>query len=374
MNQRSHLLCMAAAVALLIIASPMNSTAEGNGWQGPITESFSEENIPRISARSFALIDLQSGMLLLGKDIDSIRHPASLTKIMTLLLAQELGRSDELVQVSSKAAYTPGSSMGVRTGETWRLGDLMLGVALESGNDAAIAVAQHLGGSVKEFARLMNERAAQMGMNSTSYSNPHGLTEDDHLTSAKDLSLLAGHFMKNPVLRHLVSLKEASVQSLGGRQIPLRNTNRLLHSDILYKGVKTGTTRAAGRCLVASARRGSRQLVAVIVKSGDRWGDARRMLAWGYERFTWRTVATPVLPMASIAISGSPQQDSMGLYPRKTVVLPVPDEIHPEQLQLIINRPATASPGAHGPLGEVVVRFSGHTIYRTELYLHSSNW
>lgn len=367
-------LCTLRAAAVILLCSCFLSLgtvclaaqSPAKQWQGAFAEYFSPGDMPDIRAHSFALVDSNTRMLLLGRDVHERRHPASLTKLMTLLLAHELGRGKEWVQISRRAAATPGSSMGIRAGERWRLADLMFGVALPSGNDAAVAVAEHLAGSVEQFARLMNERAEQLAMYSSEFRNPHGLTHPDHITTAHDLALLAAHVMRTPALRRIVSLRDVQVKAQGGRILNLSNTNRLLRQGIVYRGVKTGTTRAAGACLIAAERRGKAELIAVVVKSHDRYNDARRGLNWGFSNFLPRQVAKPELPVASVKQEGSPWR--RGLYVRQKVMLPLPKDGGDNLLSERVNRPGLVPAGAKGPLGELVVGYGGEIIYRTPLY------
>ncbi len=362
-------------VMLLLIISLLSAAglpvsraarASAESWQGAFAPHFTTDGLPDVRAGSFALMDRRSRVFLLGRNIEQIRHPASLTKLMTLLLAHELGRQEEWVTISRRAALAPGSRMGVRYGEKWKLSDLMLGAALPSGNDAAVALAEHLAGSVEDFARLMNDRAQQLDMHSSSFRNPHGLTHPEHVSTAHDMARLAAAVMQISRLRGMVSLREEEVTSLAGRSITLRNTNRLLREGIVYRGVKTGTTHAAGECLIAAKRRGRAELIAVVLKSPDRWGDARRALIWGFDSFLPQVLAKPDAPLASVREANSPWLH--GLYVKREVVVPLPRGAADTLVTKRVNRPGLVSTGAKGPLGELVVEYSGEVIYRADLY------
>ncbi|MEW6723658.1 MAG: D-alanyl-D-alanine carboxypeptidase family protein [Bacillota bacterium] len=268
----------AAAIAFLLMAL----APSGGGAQ------------PWVSADAAVLVDADSGQVLYDRAGGEWRDPASTTKMMTALLIIESGRLDEMVEVSSRAASAPGSAMGLRRGDRLLLVDLLKGILICSGNDAAVAAAEHLAGSEEHFVELMNQRARELRLLATHYRNPHGLTASGHKTTARDLAALARYCLRHPLFRHVVSLREAVVEVCDRRgtprQIALSTTNRLLGMGYDVDGVKTGTTYAAGRCLVASLWRGDRRLVAVVLHSNDRWGDALRLFDYGCEEFWMETL------------------------------------------------------------------------------------
>ncbi len=352
-----------AIMHLALVTAPSRADA-GPAFPG---EAFPEEP-PELSAGSYALFDVHTKMVLVGQKIDRPMHPASLTKLMTLLLAWELGRPDERVRVSSRAAATGGSAMGLRAGEKWSLQSLMVGLMLPSGNDAAVALAEHLGGDVANFARLMQRRAEDLGMKNTRFVNPHGLTEPGHRSTAHDLAALTAAVLQIPALRALAALRSERVTSLDGRTVQLTNTNRLLREDPACKGVKTGTTSAAGPCLIAMGRSDGRELAAVILRSDDRYGDARRLLEWGFAHFTWKTLVRSDRPAASVVLRDSSDRQ-VGLAPERDLVLPVPagpgGAAHP---QLHITHPVQICAPSPAPVGELVLTFQGERIHAVPLY------
>jgi len=273
-----------------------------------------EPSAPQVSADAAVLIDASSGRVLWGRDADVPRDPASTTKMMTALVALQLGRPDELITVGAAAAATPGSSAGLRAGERYRLEDLLRGLLLRSGNDAAVAIAVHLAGSVPAFAALMNARARQLGLENTNFANPHGLTAPLHHSSAHDLALIARAGLQLPAFATLVDSAEGTMQGRDPLQREirreLRNTNRLLLAYDWVDGVKTGTTGAAGNCLVASGTRGGMRLIAVVLHSDDRWGDALRMLQWGFVHFSQPVRAPAGTVVARLPVSLAPRRDA----------------------------------------------------------------
>ncbi|MBE3520368.1 MAG: D-alanyl-D-alanine carboxypeptidase [Firmicutes bacterium] len=246
---------------------------------------------PELDLNCYAaiLMEWQSGTILYHRNAFTRMHPASLTKIMTALIALERGRLEEVVQVSEEAASQPGSSMYLREGDKFTLEDLLYGLMLNSGNDAAWAIAEHIGnGDPREFFRMMNQRAKQLGAINTRFSNPHGLTDPNHYTTAFDLALITRTALKHPFFKNLVATKEKDViDARGDKVISLYNTNKLLWLYLGTDGVKTGTTEAAGQCLVASASRNGMRLLAVVLASADRWSDAATLFDYGFSQ--WRT-------------------------------------------------------------------------------------
>lgn len=243
--------------------------------------------LPEVSARASILIEWQTGTILFEKSGFTRMHPASLTKMMTALLAVERGRLEDMIHVSREAASQPGSSMNLRPGDLFSLEDLLHGLMLVSGNDAAWAIAEHIAnGATSDFFALMNQRAKQLGAINTRFENPHGLTDPNHYTTAFDLAIIARACLKHPYFKYLAATKEKDViEAESSIVLSLQNTNRLLWLLPGADGVKTGTTQAAGQCLVASATRDGMRLLAVVLDSLDRWHDTSKLLEYGFSNF-----------------------------------------------------------------------------------------
>lgn len=241
---------------------------------------------PQVEAEAAVLLVAKTRTVLFGKKETMYMYPASTTKIMTALVALEAGSPGDRVAVSRLAAACEGTSLELRCGDIIALQDLLYGMLLVSGNDAATAIAEHIAGSVPEFAALMNAKADQVGAKNTHFSNPHGLPDPiNHYTTAYDLALITAHGLQNPEFARLVCTPEHTVRFISrgkSRTVTLRNTNLLLKSYRGANGVKTGFTNDAGECLVASARRDGVQLIAVILNSEDRWRDAEKLLDYGF--------------------------------------------------------------------------------------------
>lgn len=235
---------------------------------------------PSNTAHAAVLYERTTGTVIYGKDMHARRAPASTTKVMTALLAIELGRMDDIVTVSQKAASVRGSSARLYPDQKIRLLDLLYGLLLNSGNDAAVAIAEHIAGSEEAFVALMNERARELGLKNTHFENPHGLDAPQHYSTAYDLAILTDTAMNYPLFAQVVATRE-HVTNHGA----FRNTNKLLWSMEGAMGVKTGTTGQAGYCLVAAISGEGMELISVVLGSSDRWNDSIRLLNYGFNEF-----------------------------------------------------------------------------------------
>ncbi|MFO7273593.1 MAG: D-alanyl-D-alanine carboxypeptidase family protein [Bacillota bacterium] len=277
---------VAAAVAALLLALP---SGEALAAPQPLVEHYRDvvESPPSLWAHGAILMDATTGDVLWEKNAHMRLHPASTTKVLTALIALERGDLDARVTISKRAAQTPGSSMHLREGEVHTLYDLVHGLLMLSGNDAAVAIAEAIAGSVEAFADLMNERAWRLGARNSHFVNPHGLTHPDHLSTAYDLAVITRAALQNPLLAEIVATPEKALtyEELG-REVVLYNTNRLLRGGLPgADGVKTGTTAAAGACLIASATRDGQKLIAVVLNASNRWRESTALLEWGFRNF-----------------------------------------------------------------------------------------
>ncbi len=270
--------------------------------RGPIADPapFATDS-EELSAASALLLDADTGAILFGRNHREQRPPASTTKIMTALLILEEGRLDELVVVSERAAGVRGTGLGVKRGQRLTLRDLLWAVLLKSANDAALAAAEHVGGTEERFVARMNAKAISLGMEGTHFANPHGLDALDHFSTAYDLALLARQALRNPTFARMVQTREVrlAIQTgPNGRVVKrrlLRTHNRLLGQFLGADGVKTGYTERAGRCLVASATRGEHQLIAVLLNDFHRWTEAATLLEYGFGLLDGRAPSLRIL-------------------------------------------------------------------------------
>lgn len=244
---------------------------------------------PVIKANAAILMDAKTGEILFAQNIHKRYAPASTTKVLTAILAIESGRLDENVEVSLRAAGTGGSSMHLYAGQVLTLRELVTGLLMRSGNDAAVAIAEHLAGSVDAFVLTMNAKAQLLGAVNSNFRNPHGLTAVSHYSTAFDLAWISRYALTNPVFAEIVNTRETTIDWLDRRgkekDVNLRNTNKLLWMLEDADGVKTGTTGEAGPCLISSATRGNQRLIAVVLHDHSRWQDSMQLLKYGFDSF-----------------------------------------------------------------------------------------
>lgn len=268
--------CTVCFIALIVLTSfvfPMGTMAR-----------VEEDLAP--GAQSAILFDASSGRILYEKNADNPMLIASLTKIMTAIVAIENGNLNERVTVSPNAEGVEGSSIYLKAGEKIPLGTLLYGLMLRSGNDAATAIAEHIGGSVDGFVYLMNEKAAYLGLEHTHFANPHGLDDSEHYSSAKDLAILTAYALKNPVFQEIVKTEVKTVYWPGEQwKRKFYNKNKMLRFYKWADGVKTGFTRKARRTLVSSATKDGHQLITVTLNDGDDWKDSMFMLEYGFNHY-----------------------------------------------------------------------------------------
>lgn len=255
------------------------------------------QDAPQGSWRAAALVEQSTGRVLFSENGDEELPMASTTKIMTALCAIESGRLDETVEIDSRMVGVEGSSIYLEAGERLTVEELTYGLLLRSGNDAAEAIALTLGGSLEGFAQIMNDRAAALGLAHTHFVNPHGLPAEGHYTSALDLAAITCAAYAYEPFRRIVSTQYAVIPWTGhDYDRAMRNKNKLLASYPGANGVKTGYTKAAGRCLVSGAERDGMQLIAVTLNAPDMWGDAAALLDYGFAQYEMREV----IPMGAV--------------------------------------------------------------------------
>ena len=282
MNRKLHLLAVFCMIFSLAGAEPALATANSH--------------YPKISSPSGYVVDRNTGRVLFSRDADQSRPIASTTKIMTGLLVLELADLEAKAVISKRVTQTQGGTIGLMSGETKGVRDLLHALMLASANDAAVALAEHIGeGSEEKFVGLMNERAKDLGAVNTNFINPHGLANGKlHFSSAKDLATIAFEAMKRSDFRELVSTRRFTWDSTSTPlPVIIKNTNELLDRYPLAIGIKTGYTSESGYCLVASAAKERRSVIAVVLGSESRevsFADTKILLDWSLNRFDYKPV------------------------------------------------------------------------------------
>lgn len=241
-----------------------DETIDVNSMVFSTNNSNSEIKIPETNSRACVVIDRNTNTILYGKNEKAVRKMASTTKIMTATVIIENCNLDETIEVSKKAAGTGGSRLGLKTGDKITIKDLLYGLMLCSGNDAAVALAEYAGGDIQGFSDLMNKKACDLSLKNTHFETPHGLDSDGHFTTAYELALLSNYALTNKTFAQIVGTKEYTI-TINGYPKSISNTNELLGNlDGVY-GIKTGFTNGANRCLVSACKRNNMDIICVVL-------------------------------------------------------------------------------------------------------------
>lgn len=322
-------------------------------------------------ARAAVLIERNTGMVLLKHNESEPLPMASTTKVMTALMALEKGNLDDVVTVGRNAYGVPGTSIYLSLGEKITLRDLLYGLMLASGNDAAVAIAEHIGGDVDTFCRMMTERAAELGCEDTVFVNPNGLPIQGHHTTAYDLALIAREAMSHDLFREIVSTRRASIPWEGRSYSRiLNNKNRLLSEYEGATGIKTGYTKAAGRCLVFGAKRDGLEVIGVVLNCGDWFNEAKRLMDAGFERYDGFTALSQGETVRVLPVTDG-KQDTVSVCAGGELCAPVPKGRIPElEFDMPDSLPAGMELG--DVVGEARILLDGKTLSRVPLKLTES--
>ncbi len=354
--RRIFLLCLMLVFAL---ALPIFATAEPS-----FTLPAPKTAPPATTAKAMALLDAESGEFLCVKNADERLPMASTTKIMTALVALEHLPLDRMVTVPPEATGIEGSSIYLYAGEQITVETLLYALLLSSANDAAVALAIETAGSVADFAALMNQKATELGLSNTHFCNPNGLHDEAHFTTARELALLTAHALKNENFAKIVSTRRHTAPQNGTDATRLfLNHNRLLRSYEGTIGVKTGFTKAAGRCLVSAAEREGPTLVCVTLSCPDDWRDHTALLSWGFSEYT-RYAAVP--PAISLPVVGG-EYGEVALIPQGTLALTLPKEHGEITCQTNLPRFLFGGFEAGKEVGVLIYRLNGIEIGRIPL-------
>lgn len=311
------------------------------------------------SAASAILVEQSTGRVLYEQNADERRLIASITKIMTALAALEHGDLGAAYTVTAED-MAEGSSMYLQPGDQLTLEELLYGLMLSSGNDAALAVAHCVSGELADFVALMNETAESLGMADSHFANPNGLDAEDHYSTARDMARLTCRALENEDFRRIVS---SSSVTIGERY--LANHNKLLRTYPGCLGVKTGYTKAAGRTLVSAAQRDGMTLICVTLSDGDDWRDHAALLDWGFASYHMETLVPAGRVLASVSVTGS-SDASVPLAADGDLACPLTGE---EALRVVarmpVSIPAPVLPGQR--VGEAVAYLDGQEMARVDL-------
>lgn len=301
------------------------------------------DNRLSINAKAFVLMDPISGRILLEKNSQDKMAMASTTKIMTAIIALEKGDLRSLIKVSPRAVSIGGSSFYLRPGEVLTLEDMLYGLLLPSGNDAAVAIAEHIGGTEEKFVKMMNQKALELGALDTHFANPHGLDHPEHYTTARDLAIISRYAWKHNKFREIVQTKTKEIK-YGDFTRQISSTNRLLWEFNGADGIKTGYTGKAGRCLVATAKNNGFRLISVVLGSQNHFEESKKLLDYGFKNYKLTNIILKNNYFATVDVEKGVFQ-KVDLVAKDSIILPMKEDenvdfklIVPEEINAPVSR------------------------------------
>ena len=335
---------------------------------------------PKILAESAILVEASTGRIIYEKNADVERPPASMTKMLTGILALEKLKPLEEVVMSREAVFTEDNTLNWATGDRVAALDMITAVMLVSENGGAVALAQAVSGSTSQFAELMNEKAKEIGCKDSHFVNPNGLPDPNHYSTAADMARIAVYCMKDPDFRRIVATDHASIRWIYPKEkwAELNNTNHLLGKYKGANGIKTGWTNAAGGCLAASAKRGEIELIAIVMRSTNqdtRFEDAAALLNYGFERVRMVEAVKSERVDKKVFVRGG-KQGTLRVGITEDLNFPLMAEENPKLLQVtyelekIIDAKGGIDEGK--VLGEAVLRYDGKPVARVPLVAQES--
>ncbi len=318
-----------------------------------------------VSAKSAVLYQPEIDNFLYSKNADVRLPMASTTKIMTALVALENSDPSELVEIDDSAIGTEGSSAYLRLGDVLTMEELLYALLLQSANDAAVAIACHIGGDIEGFSALMNDRAFRLGLTDTHFTNPHGLDDDEHYTTARELSLIAAEALKNPAFRKIASTYKKTFAT-EDRTRTYVNHNKLLRLYDGCIGIKTGFTKKSGRCLVGAAEKDGLTFITVTLDAPSDWSDHEKMLDYGFESLEKITLARGFDHMYKIPLlDGESEYLTVANPDGADIIVKRGDRYITEHVRLIKYGIAPISRGEK--LGEIIYTADGEEVARVPL-------
>lgn len=318
------------------------------------------------SAQSAIVMEVKTGRILYSKNISAKKPMASTTKIMTALLALKYGDLEHIVKVDKNAVGVEGSSIYLKYDEKVRLRDLVYGLMLRSGNDSAVAIAHHISGSVEDFANLMNKKAREIGAKNTSFKNPHGLHHKDHYTTAYDLALITREALLDNDFKKIVSTKRWVSEREGYNTF--YNKNKTLAQFKGGDGVKTGYTRASGRCLVTSATRNGMQIICVVLNDPNWFNDCYSLMERAFNKYHPEKVISKNSDIKSFSVNEGKKEKSY-MIAKEDIIIPLKEDEKNKVYTVFECNESYEAPIQKGQkLGKAKVYIEDTLIATTELY------
>ena len=388
-------LCLMILTAPALAAAEPAASAPEDASQTaaePSSEAVSTAPEYHANAKAALLIDLNTGRTIYEQDADEQVYPASLTKIMTCLLALENGNLSDTVTITENAyadLVSGSSTADLQVGEQLRLEDLLYCMMVESGNEAANAVAEHIGGTIEDFVKMMNERAYELGCTHTHFMNPHGLHNESHYTTARDLSLIVQAALKSENFRTITNTAEYTLPAtnLSDERV-LKTTNMLIFQNSGNRyyypkaiGIKTGYTTPAGRCVISAAKSSGMYLLGIIcgaettvLETGDiqmeSFPECINLFNYGFDNFSYVSVLSPLYPVAQVSVLNSAGAEAVAVSPKDDIQILLPNGYDEAQLDVNIeltNESVEAPVQESDVLGHATVSYNGELLAETDL-------
>ena len=388
-------LCLMILTAPALAASEPAASAPEDASQTAAEPSSEAASVPpsyHANAKAALLIDLNTGRTIYEQDADEQVYPASLTKIMTCLLALENGNLSDTVTITENAyadLVSGSSTADLQVGEQLRLEDLLYCMMVESGNEAANAVAEHIGGTIEDFVNMMNERAYELCCTHTHFMNPHGLHNESHYTTARDLSLIVQAALKSENFRTITNTAEYTLPAtnLSDERV-LKTTNMLIFQNSGNRyyypkaiGIKTGYTTPAGRCVISAAKSSGMYLLGIIcgaettvLETGDiqmeSFPECINLFNYGFDNFSYVSVLSPLYPVAQVSVLNSAGAEAVAVSPKDDIQILLPNGYDEAQLDVNIeltNESVEAPVQESDVLGHATVSYNGELLAETDL-------
>mgnify|MGYP004659154597 CR=1 FL=1 len=334
------------------------------------TSDFDAKGETSTYAKAMAVIEADSGRLLYQKNCNEQLAMASTTKIMTALVAVNSGLDfDEVFKVDPKSVGIEGTSLYLRKNEEKTLKELLYGLMLPSGNDAAVAIACRVAGSEEEFVKLMNKQAKDLGLKNTSFANPHGLDAENHYTSAYDLAIITAEAMKNDLFREIVSTKNVRVSGNDEVQAKLlKNKNKLLWNLDGCEGVKTGFTDNAKRCFVSSTKRDNMRVICVVLNCGPMFEEAARLTNMAFENYKNYNLLGSYTPSNDVKVEKG-VKDSVETFSIRHFSFPLTyEEYNKVEYKLDLPSSIEAPVEKEQKLGKIEISLYGKVLFTEDVY------
>ncbi len=321
-----------------------------------------------VSASSAIVLEASTGRVLYEKNAHKKMPMASTTKVMTALVALEYGNLSDVVTVSKNASGVEGSSIWLSVGEKMTLSDMLFGLMLASGNDAAVAIAEHVGGSMDGFVELMNKKAQEIGAYDTHFANPNGLPAEGHFTTAYDLALICACAMQNENFCEIVKTQYKKLPWEGHEwDRVVKNKNKILWNYEGGNGIKTGYTKEAGKCLTAAAQRDSMQLVSVVLSAPDMFNDCMALMDYGFTNYKNRVIMETGEYIGDVAVEEG-MEDSFSVYTNKDIMYPLTDSEFEQIKRSVHLEEKVKAPVSKGQLvGTIDLWLGENRLYSVEL-------